>query len=339
LPLKKNLVEKDIQLMQVHEYLEKVLRNRGFAGVKLQKTALGLRITIKTAYPGSVIGARGVRIRKLSEDLEKKFGFQNPQIEVDPIRKPELNAQIMAEAIVYGIKKGQNFRRTAYSVMRRIMKAGARGVEVRISGKSTSQRARTLIFRSGVISKCGTPAIEGVNKGFAEAIMKLGLIGVQVKIMSLDYNLPDEIIMKDPNIPDIKKIREEEIIDEDYIIEKGTSEIIEEKGLEESIFDMVEENDIEEIQIEDEKSEVESIEEAKEGDKIIEEADMTINDLLGDEIEEQEKDILKDIDAKGKKQEEYKEKTKEVAKTEDKKTSEEVPKKKSRRGRKKKSKS
>jgi len=287
LPLKRNLVEKNIQLMQIHEYLENQLRNTGFAGIDLQKTAMGLRITIKTAYPGSVIGNRGIKIKQLTADLEKKFGLQNPQIDVFHIKKPELNAQIMAEAIASGIRKGQNFRKTAYSVMRRIMKAGARGVEVRISGKTTSQRARTLVFRAGIISKCGIPAIEGVSTGIAEAIMKLGIIGVQVKIMPLDYRLPDEIIMKAPNLPDLKKYKADEIISEDYIIDKGSAKIIkEEEEEEESIFDIEEGETIEKIEVENEKEEIEvekNLEKSEEKEESIEKVDEIANEILKSE--------------------------------------------------------
>ncbi|MCP4761321.1 MAG: 30S ribosomal protein S3, partial [archaeon] len=198
MPLKKQFIEKGIQMMQIDEYLNEVLSNSGYAGSELQKTPLGLRITIKTARPGLVIGRKGIRIRELSDDLASKFGIDNPQIDVEPVENPDLNATIMAEALAFQIRKGLNYRRAAYSVMRRAIRGGARGVEVIISGKSTSQRARTQIFRSGIISKCGGPAIDGVDKGIAEIVMKSGTIGIRIKIMPLSYKMPDEIILKDP---------------------------------------------------------------------------------------------------------------------------------------------
>lgn len=250
-------MEKGIQLMQIHEYLTKVLENSRYAGIELQKSPLGYNLTIKTGSPGLVIGRKGMRIKELSQKLSKKFGLENPEIEVEAVDNPDLNAQIMAESLAYGIKKGQNYRRTAYSVMRRIMRAGARGVEIIISGKSTSQRARTNIFRNGIISKCGGPALEGVDKGLVHVVMKSGTIGIRVKIMPLSYRLPDEIILKDPDLKkkleEHKKRAQVKVVEGgDVLISKADSTVIidSEKG-EESIFDELEEEAvIENIELE-----------------------------------------------------------------------------------------
>jgi small subunit ribosomal protein S3 len=259
MPLKRAFVQRGIQLMQIDEYLAKVLDNSGYAGVELQKRyPLGYQITIRTARPGLVIGRKGARIRDIGDELTKLFGLENPQIDVEAIENPELNAQIMAEAIAFGIRKGQNYRRTAYNIMRRIIRSGARGVEVKISGKSTSQRARTQIFRAGIISKCGTPAIEGVDKGIAQVIMKSGTIGISVKIMPLEYQMPDEIQLKDPELKArLKKHRQqvlldEEIIDGDVLIDKDSKSVVLDAGdADESIFDDIEDGEIEEIEIDD----------------------------------------------------------------------------------------
>ena len=276
MPLKRQFVEKGIQLMQINEFLTKVLENSRYAGLELQKSPLGYRITIKTASPGLVIGRKGIRIRELSEALSKKFGIENPEIEVEAVENPDLNAQIMAESLAYGIKKGQNYRRTAYSIIRRIMKAGARGVEVKISGKSTSQRARSQIFRNGIISKCGGPALNGVRKGVSRVVMKSGTIGIIVKIMPLDYRLPDEILLRDPNLK--RKIGEKRVVltpeydGGDVLISKSDSTIIidAEKG-EESIFDELEED-----------LEIESV--------TTEELEKEDEDLISDDIQEEELD-------------------------------------------------
>lgn len=263
MPLKRAFIQRGIQLMQIDEYLSKVLDNSGYAGVDIQKRyPLGYQITIRTARPGLVIGRKGVRIREIGAKLTELFGLENPQIDVEAIENPELNAQIMAEAIAYGIRKGQNYRRTAYNIMRRIIRAGARGVEAKISGKSTSQRARTQIFRAGIISKCGEPAIEGVDKGVAQVVMKSGTIGITMKIMPLDYQMPDEIVLKDPELKarlDEHKRKalkiEEEVEDGDILIDIDTKTVVIDAGDEEdSIFDVVDE-DIEDIEVEEVKEE------------------------------------------------------------------------------------
>ena len=193
MPIKKHFINKGIQQCLVDEFLRSELDNSGYSGCSLQKTPMGTRITIRTSRPGLVIGKKGKKIKELTESVKEKFNINVPTIDVDTIENPDLNAQIQAERIAYAINKGQNYRRATYSIIRRIIKSGARGVEVHISGKVTSQRARNQVFRSGVINKCGTPADEGVDKGVAHLTLKSGVLGIRVSIMSKDYLLPDYV--------------------------------------------------------------------------------------------------------------------------------------------------
>ena len=193
MPIKKHFINKGIQQCLVDEFLRSELDNSGYDSCSLQKTPMGTRITIRTSRPGLVIGKKGKKIKELTELVKEKFNINVPTIDVDTIENPDLNAQIQAERIAYAINKGQNYRRATYSIIRRIIKSGARGVEVHISGKVTSQRARNQVFRSGVINKCGTPAYEGVDKGVAHLTMKSGVLGIRVSIMSEDYLLPDYV--------------------------------------------------------------------------------------------------------------------------------------------------
>ena len=193
MPIKKHFINKGIQQCLVDEFLRSELDNSGYDSCSLQKTPMGTRITIRTSRPGLVIGKKGKKIKELTEAVKNKFNINVPTIDVDTIENPDLNAQIQAERIAYAINKGQNYRRATYSIIRRIIKSGARGVEVHISGKVTSQRARNQVFRSGVINKCGTPAYEGVDKGVAHLTLKSGVLGIRVSIMSKDYLLPDYV--------------------------------------------------------------------------------------------------------------------------------------------------
>ena len=193
MPIKKHFINKGIQQCLVDEFLRSELDNSGYDSCSLQKTPMGTRITIRTSRPGLVIGKKGKKIKELTELVKEKFNINVPTIDVDTIENPDLNAQIQAERIAYAINKGQNYRRATYSIIRRIIKSGARGVEVHISGKVTSQRARNQVFRSGVINKCGTPAYEGVDKGIAHLTLKSGVLGIRVSIMSEDYLLPDYV--------------------------------------------------------------------------------------------------------------------------------------------------
>lgn len=162
----------------------------------MQKTPLGTRITVYAARPGIVIGKRGSNVKELTANLEELFGIDNPSIDVEEIN-PDFNAQIMAERLATALNKGQHYRRATYGIVRRVMRAGARGIEISVSGKITSQRARNQRFREGVVSKCGTPAQDGVSKGVAHCFMKPGVLGIRIKIMPGNYVMPDTVTILD----------------------------------------------------------------------------------------------------------------------------------------------
>ncbi|MHA1730393.1 MAG: 30S ribosomal protein S3 [Promethearchaeota archaeon] len=200
MPLKRHFVAKGILNAEIDEYLGKELAAAGYQGVKMQKTPLGTRITVFAARPGLVIGKRGASVKKLTIALEEIFGIDNPSIDVEEIN-PDFNAQIMAERLATALVKGQHYRRATYGIIRRVMRAGARGIEIAVSGKITSQRARNQRFREGIVSKCGTPALEGVSRGVAHCYMKPGVLGVRVKIMPGNYLMPDSVTILEKTPP------------------------------------------------------------------------------------------------------------------------------------------
>jgi small subunit ribosomal protein S3 len=197
LPLKKAFVARGIRMFEIDEFLASKLESAGYAGVRLQKTPLGTRIIVQAARPGLVIGKKGKTVKELTNFLEERFEVESPNIEVEEVKDPELNAQIMAERLATGIEKGQHYRRAAYSIMRRVMRRGARGIEVIIGGKITSQRARVQKFREGVVSKCGTPWDDIVSYGVAHTVTKTGKMGVRVLVMPGNVRLPDQFKIND----------------------------------------------------------------------------------------------------------------------------------------------
>jgi len=249
-PLAKHFIENGIKLMQINEYLRSELVRAGFAGVDIQKTPLGVRITLKTSRPGLVIGKGGKRIQEITDVLQERFGLEMPQIEVEEVQNPDVNAQIMAERLAYSLDRGRHFRRAGYYILRKVMDSGeARGVEIIVSGKVTSQRARTQIFRAGTMSKSGQPAQEGVDKGVAQCIQKSGTLGIIVKIMRADTRMGDtvtlnrDLLSKAQTKAEAKlaKTRVEYKIEE----EEGAELSIEDKEL----LDKVDEEDISEISL------------------------------------------------------------------------------------------
>lgn len=186
--------------------------------MEIFKTPLGTRVIINAERPGMIIGRRGRSVKELTSDLEQRFNLENPQIEVNQIDVPELDAKVMVQRIASGLARGIHFRRAGYSVLRLVMKAGARGVEITIKGKITSQRARTEKFREGFVAKCGEPALLYVDQATTHVPRKSGVLGVTVKIMLPQGVLPDEVEFIPVTKPDEKEIVEspiDELIEEE----------------------------------------------------------------------------------------------------------------------------
>ena len=188
----KAFIDRNLQYVQVNEYLNRELKLAGQGQIEIHKTPMGHRVVIHAVRLGMVIGRRGRNIRKITEDLENIYRLETPQVEVKDLDDPRLNARVMAGRLISQIQKGFHFRRAGYALVRRIMSANARGCEISIKGKLTSQRARTEVFREGFVAKCGEPAEIFVDEAVMEVTMKQGVIGVHVKIMQPDAVLPDD---------------------------------------------------------------------------------------------------------------------------------------------------
>lgn len=259
MPLAKHFIEQGIKLMQITEYLRSELVRSGFAGIELQKTPLGTRITLRTSRPGLVIGKGGKRIQEITDVLQDVYGLEMPQVEVEEVKEPDLDAQIMAERLAYSLDRGRHFRRAGYYILRKVMDAGARGVEIIISGKVTSQRARTQIFRAGTMAKSGQPAQEAVDKGVAQCIQKSGTLGVIVKIMRADYKQGDGVKINYENLAkaqvkvksELTKTQAEKVLEAEQ--ETGPLTVKEEELIDEVDEDDV--SDISDISLEPEKEE------------------------------------------------------------------------------------
>jgi len=227
MPAEDHFVNRGLLKVKVNDFLRQELRRAGYAGVDLQKTPLGMRVVVYAARPGMVIGRRGTTVRELTETLEHEFGLEAPQIEVSEVEVPELNGPIMAERLAQRLERGDHFRRAAYGVLRRSVGAGAKGVEIAIAGKLTSRRARYQKFRSGFVAKTGEPIREAVSHGWAFAIMKPGVLGVQVRIMLPDMVAPDRpvIVHKEIEVQAIPapppKATDIEVVEEELPIEEA----------------------------------------------------------------------------------------------------------------------
>ncbi|MEM3082229.1 MAG: 30S ribosomal protein S3 [Candidatus Caldarchaeum sp.] len=199
--LVKQILETRIKKADIEEYLREKLKNAFFGGVSISFTPLGTRVTIYAMRPSRVIGPKGKVIKEITEALEKQFGVENPVVTVVEVEVPELNPYVMAERIAQDLARGLRYRRVGFWAVKRIMEAGAKGVEVHISGKLTSARARTEKFTEGFMPKSGELAMNYVLEGKSSVLLKSGLFGVRVLIYPPDAPLPEEIKVRQIEAP------------------------------------------------------------------------------------------------------------------------------------------
>jgi small subunit ribosomal protein S3 len=265
MPTTKDYLLKKYQRNAIDEFLAKELRNAEYGGVELRRTPLGDRVILRVGRVGFAIGGRGRNIHRITERLREDFSLENPQIEVTEVENPEVDPRIMAYRLASSLERGRHFRRSAHGIIRRILSAGAKGVEIIISGKVTSQRARVESFRAGFVAKCGEPASKYVDVGKAQALIKRGLIGVQVRIMQGDAILPDDIeIIAEPTSTSMIVVTEGE---EPEIMEEITEGDIEEVFEELEEFPEIEDIAEETKKIKDEFDELDEVDKAPKVEK------------------------------------------------------------------------
>ncbi|MEF8827643.1 MAG: 30S ribosomal protein S3 [Haloarcula sp.] len=206
-------IENGLQRTQIDEFFQDELGRAGYGGMEIAKTPMGTQIVLKAEKPGMVIGKGGKNIRKITSTLESDFDLEDPQVDVQEVDEPDLNARIVADRLANALERGWYFRKAGHTTIDRIMEAGALGAEIVLSGKVTGARSRVEKFNRGYIKHNGEPAEEIVDHGVGTAVMKLGTIGVQVKIIPPGADLPDDFeVYEDMDVEDY--IEESEGVEE-----------------------------------------------------------------------------------------------------------------------------
>jgi len=210
--IERKFVKEKINEFQIQEYVKNSLKNAGLSHVKIQKTPLGEKIIVHTSRPGLVVGRKGQNIKQLTKLLKKEFNLENPQIEISEVEQTGLNASIMAEKIAGALERfgTKNFKGVGHKVMTEVMGSGALGIEIILSGKIPSSRAKSWRFYSGYLRKCGDIALEGVNRAYAVAQLKSGIVGIKVAIMPPDIELPDDIKLTEEKEEIVEEVKDGE---------------------------------------------------------------------------------------------------------------------------------
>ncbi len=229
--IRNHFISMGILNTKIDEYLAQNFYEAGYSGVIVVQSGLGNRVHILAERPALIIGRKGSTIRRLQKIFEKVFGLEGVQITVSQPDNPELDARVQAFRIARSIERGYHFRRVAFAAIRRIMNSGALGVEITISGKLTSERARFEKYTYGKVYKVGQIVDEIVDRAVAHAKLPKGVIGVEV------------IIVRPEKPADYVRIKEEDEVRE--IIEELRAEK-EEGALPEEVKDLIEEAEVKE---------------------------------------------------------------------------------------------
>lgn len=197
--MEREFVAQKLREFQVQEFIDQSLGNVGHSQTLMKKTPLGEKIIIYASRPSIVVGRRGANIKELTRKLKKQFNLENPQIEIGEVTNIFLDPNIVAERIASSLERyGANrFKGIGHKMIEKIMEAGARGVEIFLSGKLPGARARSWRFYRGYVKKCGDAAQVSVRKATRSALLKPGIVGIRVSIMPPDIRLPDDIRWKE----------------------------------------------------------------------------------------------------------------------------------------------
>lgn len=166
--------------IKVREFLRKKLANASVSRIQIERPANNARIIIHTARPGIVIGKKGEDIERLRNEISKMMGIP-AQISVEEIRKPELDAHLVAESVAQQIERRIMFRRAMKRAVTNTMRLGALGIKINVSGRlNGAEIARSEWYREGRVPLHTLRA--DIDYGFAEARTTYGIIGIKVWI-------------------------------------------------------------------------------------------------------------------------------------------------------------
>ena len=178
----------------VREYIKRELGKGKVSDVTIEYTPVGEKIVVATSRPGLVIGKRGEKIDELTNVLKRRFHLDNPHIKIQEITQPLLDAQLVADEIAVMLERqgSLKFKVIAYKMLQQVIKSGALGAEIVLSGKLPSDRARRWRFSQGYLKKTGDPA-KVVLCAQSQATTMPGVVGIQVRILPPDAKIHDQI--------------------------------------------------------------------------------------------------------------------------------------------------
>ena len=156
--IEKQILKKKIKEYLLQDHIAGELPKGSYSKLELKKTPLGEKIIIYTSRPGLVVGSKGANINRLNKILKTKFEMENPEIEIAEIENPNLDPKSVAERIVSSFERfgPKRFKSVAYKALEDVIKYGAMGAEIVISGRGLpGVRAKSWRFTAGYLKKSG----------------------------------------------------------------------------------------------------------------------------------------------------------------------------------------
>ena len=176
--LKKGYADQLLEDIAIRKEIKKKLFHAGVSKIEIERAGQKIRLIIHTARPGIIIGKKGSEVEKLRKDIEAMSGRQ-ASVDIKEIRKPEIDAQLVAENIALQLEKRVAFRRAMKKAVSSALRFGALGIKITCSGRlAGAEIARTEWYREGRVPLHTFRA--DINFGFAQARTTYGVIGVKV---------------------------------------------------------------------------------------------------------------------------------------------------------------
>ncbi len=188
----KNYAEFIIEDHKIRKYLKKRLYHAGISRIEIERSTQRIRARIFAARPGIIIGKKGSEIAQLKIDMEKQLAGRDVSIDIQEVRKPEIDAQLVAENIAAQIEKRVAFRRAMKRGIQSAMRFGAEGIKVICAGRlGGAEMSRTEVYKEGRVPLHTLRA--DIDYGFVEANTTYGIIGVKVFIFKGEILDTDKI--------------------------------------------------------------------------------------------------------------------------------------------------
>jgi small subunit ribosomal protein S3 len=183
---------------KLRKFLKKRLYHAGISKIEIERSSKRIKIRIFTSRPGIVIGKKGAEISQIKNDVAKQISKQEVVIDIQEVRKPELDAQLISENVAAQLEKRVAFRRAMKRSVSSAMRLGAGGVKIICAGRlGGAEMARTEWYKEGRIPLHTLRA--DIDYGFTQAETTYGIIGIKV------FLFKGEVLQKEKNLAEAEK--------------------------------------------------------------------------------------------------------------------------------------